>query len=317
MIGLPAACVSGLFEFSAGYDKKPVTVMTQNFFDQRKKSNLSASHWKGDWIFRRKRLRLIDDELRDYRPNILFFQQMVERSGSEAESDKNILSAGALLDYMWDQRVVSKYADTGETSHMGTAVSAPLKVLEVEKSNKMWIFDESNYFVTSLIDLYKQPLLLVNVSVGPAGQAKLEDFANKLHSTIRNIAKKSGVCKRRIVIAGRLPGEFVQNAFLKTVTELAMVDVASGQCQIASRCYTGTPNNQLFLAVYGDQSPSRNERILVHKDTIVYSSERTLVKYDENQDYVKKYGLASIWPTVDFGWVASVRFGLCADEGLR
>ena len=58
-------------------------------------------------------------------------------------------------------------------------------------------------------------------------------------------------------------------------------------------------------------------RILVHKDTIVYSSERTLVKYDENQDYVKKYGLASIWPTVDFGWVASVRFGLCADEGLR
>jgi hypothetical protein len=80
---------------SERYDERSFSILNLNLFNQRTPSTLSRKNWKGDWLFRRERLELIDEQLRISRPDIVVFQELLTRRGSPSESDINILNFGA------------------------------------------------------------------------------------------------------------------------------------------------------------------------------------------------------------------------------
>ena len=93
--------------------------------NQRVPSRLAKKAWKGDWIFRRDRLELVDQGLRNSKPDLLLLQEALARVGSAAESDLAILSAGAIADYDWRQLKVEEYPDTQEVESMAVAAAPP------------------------------------------------------------------------------------------------------------------------------------------------------------------------------------------------
>src|SRR5690606_23224324 len=85
-----SSCVTGWFGGGSGFDSRPLSIQTLALYNQRTSSRLSKRAWKGDWIFRRDRLELIDGELRNVRPDILAMLEVMERKSNPSESDKGI-----------------------------------------------------------------------------------------------------------------------------------------------------------------------------------------------------------------------------------
>ncbi|RZA10050.1 MAG: hypothetical protein EOP10_35410 [Proteobacteria bacterium] len=110
------------------FDERSFSVLNLNLFNQRTPSSMSAKSWKGDWLFRRERLDLVDEQLRISRPDIVAFQEALTRQDSPSESDMNILSAGALEGYEWDASLVQTYRDTQEMQYHAVAVGLPVKL---------------------------------------------------------------------------------------------------------------------------------------------------------------------------------------------
>ena len=97
----------------------------------------SGANLEGDWLFRRLRLDLVDQEIYKIRPDILLFQEMMMRRGSPSESDKNILSYGSLDGYQWSKSVVGRFEDTQEEQLMAFAVGLSFRFAESENHHRM------------------------------------------------------------------------------------------------------------------------------------------------------------------------------------
>lgn len=370
-------CVASLFGRTAGYDSRPISVQTVSIFNQRTPSRLAKKSWKGDWIFRRDRLDMIDDELRRTKPDIIAIQETLAKRGSSAENDRLILKAGALADYEWREATVDEFADTQETQTQAVAIGVTLAFrdaqarrekamadaadgpegLEVlvprgpklpatrpeapvvapdpgapavdppppdptaenvppaDSARDSWVMGAGGFLQAVTIVHEDQPITLFNVQMPPQTDTS-HLWYSFVQERIAERIQRLKLCPKRVIVAGLMPADEVAKRYRDFVTTLALKDAATGFCQIDSRCYTATPTNDIFVATVGDESPTRVDRIFVHNSALVVSSSRNFDDSDPSNRYARDFGLARLWPTQRFGWVAGVRLARCSDDEL-
>lgn len=316
LFGLATACIRDLFHETAGFDSRPLAIQTLSLFNQRPANRLGKKSWKGDWIFRRDRLDLIDLELRNRKPDILFLQQVMDKLGSAVESDRAILGAGVLSDYEWRQQKVEEYGDSDEAESLAIAVSSPAKFLLLHPEQKeTWMLGLKGYASAQTLEFEDQPLTLFNVQM-PAKDNGSSIWYSFLQERIAEKIKHDHLCAKRLIVAGFLPGDEKSRQMSTFLQKLQLKDVATGFCQLANNCYTATPTNELFVATVGDEAPSRTDKILLHRSAYVYASARSFEEADPSSRYAREFGLTRLWPTERFGWFAQVRLSRCLDAEL-
>lgn len=293
------------------FDERSFSVMNVNLFDQRVPSSLSKKNWKGDWLFRRERLELVDEQLRVTRPDIVVFQEMLTRRDSPSESDINILSAGALEGYQWDADPIQSFEDTQEMQYNSVAVGLPIKLQETEALTKnYWPVGSEGYMTYSLLELDRKPILLVNLSMPKTAQ-KADYWYRFVRVEVRELLTRLRVCEQRLVVSGHMPGGSVWPGYSDFLKEFNLKDTASGFCEAASDCLTTSTQNDLFMATSQGQAPAHSERILVHEDALILSSNTVLQKMREKTVYGPTYGIHRLWASPDFGWQAQLRLPQC------
>lgn len=311
------SCIAGLFKTSAGFDQRPLTVETVSFFNQRAVSRLVKRSWKGDWIFRRDRLEMIDAQLRNSKPDLLIAQDMLSKFGTTAESDRRILAAGALTDYEWVERRVEEFADTQESQHLAFALGVPYKFANHEDSGRdLWLMGTGGYLAAATIDYEDQPVHVFNVQMPVETDATFLWYSFVQERVVERLKATKG-CPKRVIVAGLMSGDEGARRYADFVRSLRLKDVSSGFCQIASRCFTATPTNDIFMATVGDESPTRLDRIYVHQSALVYSSARVFDDSDPNNRYAREFGLTRLWATQRFGWVSQVRLARCTEGEIE
>ncbi len=297
---------------SERYDERSFSILNLNLFNQRIPSTLSQKNWKGDWLFRRERLELIDEQLRISRPDIVVFQELLTRRGSPSESDINILSYGALEGYEWDAEMVAFYKDTQEMQYQATAVGLPVKLASSDKlEKKFWPIGIDGFMNYTLLELDQQPILLINLFM-PVGAQKLDHWYQLVTTEIDKLLDQLGICKQRLVISGYMPGGLMWTGFTEFTEDFELKDTAAGYCEAASDCLTSSAQNDLFMATSKGQSPSHSERIMVHRDTLVSYSNVIMNKMKDKTVYGTSYGLQRLWASRVYGWLSELRLQHCA-----
>lgn len=308
-----SGCVLFGFQPAGRYDERSFSILNLNLFNQRVPSTMSSRHWKGDWLFRRERLELIDEQLRISRPDIMVMQQLLARRGSPSESDINILSYGALEGYEWDVDQVAYFKDTQETQFQAVAVGLPVKLVVSDTfGKKAWPIGMDGSVSYSLLELDQQPILLVNVSM-PQNAQKVDHWYQFVRKETRDLLKRFRLCSKRLVLAGYLPGGLAWSGYTELVNEFELKDTATGFCEATSDCLTSSNQNDLFMGSSQGLPPSHSERIMVHRDAIVSSSNVVMNKMKEKTVYGGSYGLQRLWASRVFGWLAEVRLSQCTD----
>ncbi|MCX6109411.1 MAG: hypothetical protein NTZ90_07390 [Proteobacteria bacterium] len=311
-----SSCVTDWLRRSPTYDTRPLAIETIGLFNQRAPSRLSAKNWKGDWIFRRDRLAMIDQDLRETKPDLLILQEAMQRIGNTAESDKSILQAGALAAYDWRQQQVQEYADTQETEQAAVAAGFPLKFLPSgDGKRETWAMGSGGYAMLATIDYEDQPIVVLNVQLPETGPGSLIWYGF-LRERLTAKLVQDHLCAKRLIIAGLLPGDDSNERFAEFMQVLQLKDSSQGFCQQAGHCFTATPVNDLFMATVGEETPTRVDKILVHRSANVYSSSRAFEDFANHNQYGLEFGLERLWPTKRFGWRSQVRLGRCSDAQL-
>lgn len=316
LLGLLGACVMLGFQPPDRYDDRSFSILNLNLFHQRIPSTMSNRNWRGDWLFRRERLELVDEQLRVSRPDIVVLQEVLAKRGSPSESDINILSYGALEGYEWDADSLTFYRDTQEVQYQAVAVGLPVKLAGTETAlNKsFWPIGMDGFMSYSLLELDQRPVLIVNLTMPGSGQ-KVDYWYKYVRNEIRDLLAQLKLCRQRLIVSGFVPGSLVWAGYADFLNEFELKDTSSGFCEAASDCLTSSTQNELFMATSQGQSPSHSERILVHRDAIVSSSSVVLNKMRDQSVYASLYGLQRLWPSRVFGWLAEVRLAQCGSEG--
>lgn len=317
LLFLCQGCVVDLFGRTSGFDQRPITVQTVSFFNQRSNTRLTKKSWKGDWIFRRDRLEMIDAELKNSKPDLLMLQEVVSKVGSTAESDHHILAAGSLADYEWRERQVEEYPDTQEVQYMALGVGVPYKFIDSAGGDReVWIMGTGGYLMAATVDYEDQPVAVFNVQMPPQTDNSYLWYSFVQERILDRLAQKK-ICPKRVLVGGYLPGDEGAVRFATFLKKLNLKDTSSGFCQIDSKCYTSTPTNDIFMATVGDEAPTRTDRLFAHQSSYVYSSTRNFEDSDPNNRYAREFGLTRIWPTQRFGWVANLRMARCDKSELN
>lgn len=310
LLGLSGCATWFVTKFSS-YDSRSISIETLSLFNQRENSNVSQKSWRGDWLFRRERLELVDRELRSIRPDVMVFQQLMTKKGSPSDSDRNILGSGSLGGYAWDVFRAREYEDTGEEHFNAVAVGLPVQLAPIELKSRSWAVGLDGYVSVSVLQLEGDPILLFNVEM-PTNDRNLGLWYQFLEEKIVEVLKSSTqFCPERLVIAGVLPSGFGTSG-QGYVEKLELRDVSEGMCEIASDCYTGTPLNELFMVTSGNQQPGHMDRIYVHRTAIIASSTVVFKNMEPATRYGANYGLSRLWPSQRFGWGSSVRLAKCS-----
>lgn len=310
-----SGCITGSLQ-NVNFDDREITVETLSLFNQRKSSQYSNLSWKSDWVFRRERLSLIDESLRSLKPDIFIAQEVMSKKESPSESDRNILLAGALRGYDWYMHVVKEYEDTQEAEAMAVAVGAPLYIDRAKtlSGKEFWKLGEDGYLTAVTVGIYGQDILIFNVQMPSKGENK-----NLWYAFIKDKVKEKIVrgksCGNRVLIAGFLPGNEDSPRYVEFMEDLELKDAALGFCEIESRCYTSSSLNELYMSTIDEQVSLRTDRILVHQNTVVLSSFRTLDESKKKSIYAEKYQMNFQWASQRFGWVSSLRFASCSKQG--
>ncbi len=296
------------------FDERSFSVLNLNLFNQRVPSTLSPKNWKGDWLFRRERLELIDEQLRITRPDIVVFQEALARRDSPSESDMNILGAGALEGYEWDASLVQTFRDTQEMQYNATAVGLPVKLTTKDLNIKsVWPIGIDGAMSYSLLELDGNPILLVNLQMPEVAQ-RADAWYSFIRIELQQLLKSLGICPERMIISGHIPGSSIWRGYSEFLAEFSLKDTSAGFCEAASDCLTTTPQNDLFAAINNGQGSSHSERILVHNETIIFSSGTVMTKLRPNSVNGPQYGVHRLWASPSFGWEAELRLAQCSSN---
>lgn len=312
---LGVGCITPGRSQPSHYDHRSVSMQTLNLFNQRRPSGFTRESWKGDWLYRRERLEVIDSELRNSRPDLVMYQELMEKRNSGSESDRAILGYGALRGYEWSLALTGYYSDTQEDEYQGVAVGLPLKIAGAERplQERLWTIGPDGFLSLTVVELDEQPIYVFSVQM--PDQENLNTWYSYLEEIMKRIVQKDSVCLRRVVVAGYLPGGASSKEFASLLRSLEMKDtgVGHGKCEVASDCYTGTPLNELFMVTSGSVSPAQFDRILVHESAALnYSGVIYNAPASKESVLAAKFGMTKLWPTRRFGWTASVRFARCS-----
>lgn len=308
----------GLYK-SQSYDNRMLSIQTINIFNQRIGSKLTKKSWKGDWLFRRERLDIMDRELRVSRPDIIVFQEVMQKKGSPSESDLNILAKGSLQGYEWDVIKVNEYRDTQEEQFNAIAFDMPIYRPKVEKvMQNFWQLGLDGYLSMTTLSLENEPIFIFNLQM-PSSSENQEKIFKFVRDKVKQTVSTYPSCMERVIIAGFIPSfSFINPTFKSFKEELRFKDASDGFCQIESDCYTGTTLNDIFMASYDDQAPAQMDRIFVHRSTVVSVSRIILAQPKEIiSSFKKEYGLTKLWPSHRFGWGASIRLARCRQKIIR
>jgi hypothetical protein len=293
------------------FDERSFSVLNLNLFNQRTPSSMSTKNWKGDWLFRRERLELLDEQLRISRPDIVAFQEALIRQDSPSESDMNILSAGALEGYEWDASLVRSYRDTQEMQYHAVAVGLPIKLSPSAPNQRPALpIGEDGAMTYSLLELDSSPILIVNLQM-PEVTQKADALYPAVQAEITRLLDELKICQRRMIVAGYIPGSSIWEGYSKFLSAFNLKDTSSGFCEAASDCLTTSPQNDLFAAINNGQAASHSERILVHGDTIVLASSTSMNKVRQTSENGPQYGIHKLWASPVFGWEAELRLARC------
>jgi hypothetical protein len=289
-----------------------MTLQTFSLFNQRNYSKAASLTWRGDWIFRRERLALIERELKNIKPDILILQEIMEKRSSSSDSDQSILSFGSLRDYDWHLRKHKFYSDTFEEESLGVAVGLPLRI-DKQKSlgeKELWPLGTKSSLMLTVVHFEDQLLLVANLYI-QGYEALAPPLYDQVTALIQARLDHNRLCNKRLVLAGFMVDEIDSASYQRMLTDLQLKDSSQGFCAIESRCYTATPTNEMFRLSSVDQRPSRSDRILVPTSAIVQSSTVNMKEPKPSHAYVKQFGLANLWPGPRFGQAATVRFARC------
>lgn len=272
-------------------------------------------------MFRRDRLELVDQGLRDVRPDVLVLQDVMARSGDSAESDQRILMAGSLADYDWHEERIAEHKDTRESQALVLALTVPYRFeLASPEIANHWSIGDDGYLAAATFDYEGQPVDVFNVQMPSHPDPSYVDYAF-IEEIVLQRLKALHHCPKRFILAGYIPGDENAKQFGKFLAALQLKDVSNGYCQVASTCFTATPANDIFMATVGDEAPARTDRILVHTGSLVYSSGRDFEANDPSNRYARSFGISRLWPTQRFGWASQVRLARCTaaeiDETLQ
>jgi hypothetical protein len=315
---LLTGCIEAWFGHSSSYDQQVLDIQTVDLFNQRQPSRLTKKNWKGDWIFRRDRLEMIDAQLRNNRPDILVLQETMAKEGSPFEADKNILEAGVLADYSWRDFFVRDYDDTQEQQTLAFAGSPTVDLLAATApgaEREFWALGSEGFLAVAAFEHEGQVVTVFNIQMPPQVDGEYLWYSF-IQQRIEERMARRHECKKRIIVAGLMPGDQMSRRLSEFTKALQLKDVASGFCQIAANCFTATPMNDIYMATIGDESPSRLDRIYVHQSAIIYTSGRNFEDSDSSNRYAKEFGLPKLWPTQRFGWNSSIRLARCRDDEM-
>lgn len=311
-----AVCLAGCSHLNEAlksrYDTSSVSLASISLFDQRQQPKAPYPSWKGDWLFRRQRLALVDKSLRALRPDIVAFRDLMAKRGSVSDSDRHILSRGALTSYDWALKKKTYFDDTGEFSYHSVVTSIPTRIQEGEKT-PMWPLglDGSLSIYRLIID--QDPVLLVNLEI-PRSSASQDQWYRVVEKKVKEEQEKSGICSDRTLLVGFLPYRSSWEYYSQLLSSLDLIDSAKGFCEVASECQTSTMRNPLFDSIESDGVVQRANRILLPSSALILNSTRIL---DENyldpdiRQIVSRYGLNTFTPLIEYGWMTKFQLSKC------
>lgn len=309
LISLLGACSLLGWQKYQRYDDRSISILTVNLFDQRLSPDSLPRSWRGDWLFRRERLELIDQSLRMSRPDLLLFQDMLAKKGSLSDSDRSILAQGALQGSEWHSTVARFYDDTQEASHQSIAVNLPIRIDRSFRGNSVPL-GRSGFVNFVLLELDGEPILTANVQM-PIDSVQVDSWYKVLLDLITLQLEEISSCSERLVIGGYLPGHTSWPAYQEFMTKLELKDSSVGFCELASECLTADTSNEMYMLTSDDDAGGRVDRIFVHRSSIVLSSQRSMLDTIEGTRYAKMYQLTKLWPTRRFAWMTTLRLAKC------
>lgn len=310
---IAAASLGGCLTLSSikkvGYEPRFLVLRTYNLFNQRIPPNDSSYSWLGDWVFRRERLGTVDAALRESKPDVLVFQQLMAKKDSDFESDTRILSSGALDQFEWHVSPVRYFSDTAEQEYHGIAYSLPLRLVPSEQPEMVEVFADQIMVTVSVLAMENEPLAIFNFE---ALTAVVDDAV--LADVIAAIEEKRsalGICRERVVLAGFLGTVSARKFSDLAEAKLGMKNSSAGFCEIETQCFTTTPLNGIYL-ISGNNSSYQSDYIFTHTDAIVASSHRTFTEEGELTEASRMFGLPGMWGSRTYGLETSIRFKRCS-----
>lgn len=307
-------------------------------FSQRipnKRLGENGIDWRGDWLFRRERLKLLDSLFYSRLSNIIFLQGVLEKKGDPNDQDLKVLTAGALRDYRWESQVFQFYEDTWEEESLALGVSFPLKLKETAENENSENIDEKErtladrlilepefaiYYVK--VDYDGEDLLLVNIKFRPEMAEKyLDSYStyidkNKIYSkvvaSLKSIISKSKVCDKRIIVAGYMPNALQNLEFLTSLAELGLKSTHEIYCPILSECFTQKIDNQIFSKSTLEKNEQLSDLILVPVDANVHLAMRGNTEAAISSIYTNQsYEITKIPASIRDAWISRVEIKSC------
>ncbi len=301
-----------LKQFSATYQRS-FAFSTVSLFNQRIAPPSPHKNWKGDWLFRRSRLELLDQELLNNRPDLLVFQQLMQRRGSPTESDKSILGYGSLDGHQWSLRKVRSYEDTQEDQYLAFAISPPIKRGHNLQPSPVQELGEDGFAAAVPFILESQRFLVVNIEMPALNHSSSDTWYPLLQHYINANLERYGICQDRLIVAGYFPKKQNSQAFDEFLSSLKLKDSADGYCELATDCETSSQDNDLLRITNPEFTRTYVDRVLVPTSALIYNGKIAFNKSSQESAEFKKYGIDRVWPTRRFGWTTTLRLRTCND----
>lgn len=273
--------------------EKLLRVQFVSLFNQISKPS-SQHSWVGDWIFRRERLELIDKQFYKDQPDVIIFQQLMERGKND--SDKAILGLHSLVNFKWTLAKVAEHEYTGESEYAGIAVGNIQGVSGSELVTREVIRKENYIVFLHKVNQISSKLYIFNI-VGLSFISSSEMIS--IVSEIKKLVKTLKCPKRTIVVGSfsNLKPVTFENYFLPEFK-----DGFKGFCNTENFCYTSSSRNEIFMSIMGEVSPRRTEFIWINSSQKVAFGETNMDTPSKvKSKYYMRYGLEWLWPTERFG----------------
>jgi hypothetical protein len=295
------------------WDNTLLTVETLSLFNQKipTMENYKSS-WEGDWLLRRKRLSLLDKLLANNLPNIIFFQEMLNKNA--IDSDAAILESSSLAYYKSFPVSIKEDPKTDEEEFSSIYVRLEdLPPDAIKATKKVWKLEDSSYLIFQKLIVNRKPLYLFNVNI-PYENKDPEKFFVFLRNKIEESIMAQEDCLNHIIVAGYFGSEKLRDLNLM-MRFLGLIDTASGFCSERQMCDTQNPSNPIFNSSSLENKFSRTDRIFVHKSTRI---EKAGITYSEHTpslaSFKAKYQLHSIAPSLRYGWQTKIKFARCSKK---
>ena len=272
-------------------------VQTFDLFDQIPSSDYreTSSNIYYNWTLRRERLSLIDYELAKSKPNIIFFQNMMEKNLTD--SDESILSSNSLAKYHFNKAEI--FSSSSWNQYLSTVTGAKFVFL----TSKLYKLYKDSFILSQVVSYKDDPILLINVQLKKFDQTK---FFSTLDEIYKDMESKK-ICKHRVILGGYF-GNDVPKDFSDKISDYYLKNSFS---------YLKKESISMFKA-----NPLYNIVIKNPKDPLYYydylftpnSSTVTNAHLVFNKVYpnkLKRSGLKELSPSLRSGLELSVRLKSC------